>query len=245
MKRVAFCLHGQPRALGKAIEYHSKNLLNRKDICVDVFIHTWNYNDLFPGINERILSLYNPRAIRIDSPISKSITSKYTDPNPPRFNAYSNYCHYSSIGRCEQLKKQYEIDNCFEYDWVIKTRFDFALNVNLDFEALDSSKLYICDFDLDFYYNTGHKIKSDAFVVGNSQNAAKYASVIDHVDELYKQTGSIDGHGMFGAVLKNNGLVDSLRCLDMNHPFPPSSSDCLSNSFIRDDFASFHSTTVS
>ena len=240
MKKIALCLHGQPRALGKAIEYLRPNLLDREDISVDIFIHTWNYADWFPGINEEIVSIYKPKAIRIDPPLPKTLASKYKDPNPPRFMAYSNFSHFNSIWRCEELKHQFEVDNGFAYDWVIKTRFDLALNFKLDFSSMDESCLYISDFDLDFYKNNSRRINSDAFIVGNSRNARIYSSVIKHIDELCEKNGTIDGHGMFGILLDESGLVNSLRGLNMNHPFHPNGSDCMPNSFIRCDFNSFH-----
>lgn len=239
MKKIALCLHGQPRALGKAIEYLRPNLLDRSDISVDVFIHTWNYADSFPRINERIVSLYSPKSIRIDPPLPKSSAAKYKDPNPPRYTAYSNFSHFNSIWRCEELKNQFEIDNEFVYDWVIKTRFDLALNFKPNFDSMDSSCLYLADFDLAFYKNNCKQINSDAFVVGNSHNSRIYSSVINYVDELCELNGSIDGHGMFGILLDKYALTENLRGLNMNHPFTPNEFDCMPNSFIRDDFSSF------
>jgi hypothetical protein len=214
-------------------------MIDRTDVSVDVFIHTWNYDYIFPDINQKILSVYKPKAVVIQPPVSKSLSQKYQDPDPPRYTAYSNYSHYMSIWRCEELKRQYEIDNEFFYDWVVKTRFDVALNTYIDFHSLDSSCLYISDFDINDYEQNGGKIKSDALAVGNSHTARMYASVAQHMDELYEQMGSIDGHGMFGAVIRKYGMQNYTHGLCMNHPFGSGEFDCAPNSFIRSDFSCF------
>lgn len=239
MKKVALCLHGQPRGLGIAIDWQNKNIINRTDIDVDVFFHTWDYSDRLLGINNKIIDIYSPKKYVIEKPISKEISKKYQKPILGQFNAYSNYCHYHSLYNSDLLRREYEKFSGVVYDWVISTRFDVAINIILDFESMDSSKLYQSDFDIQIYMRNGYKVQNPVFTVGNGYNIKKYSDVLPNIDVLYDLSESIDGHSIFGANIRLQELVEVMMPLNMNHPFPPRGRDSSPNSFIRDDYDIF------
>lgn len=239
MKKIALCLHGQPRGVDIAIEYQNKNLINREDISVDVFFHTWDYSDKINGINQKLLNFYNPKGFFFEAPPSTQISQKYENGNG---NAYRNYSHYHSVYECDKLRRNYEKIKNIEYEWIVCTRFDVALNVVLNFNDMDSSKVYQSDFDRSLYESNGFKVQNPVLACGNGNNIQKYCSMIENLDVLYENTNKdIDGHAIFGANIKMKGLSDNMQHLEMNHPFPPRGRDASPNSFVRDDFDMFNS----
>lgn len=235
MKKIALCLHGQPRGLDIAIQYQNNNLIKRDDISVDVFFHTWDYSEKVKGINQKILELYSPTSYIIEPPLHKGITEKYSDGHTSPFFVYSNYCHYHSVYMADLVRTKHEKQNGFEYDWVICTRFDIALNINLDFNSLDSCKIYQSDFDQSVYQTNGYKVQSDLFAIGNSQNMEKYCSMLNHLDSLMGTAKTIDGHSIFGHNIILHGLDQCMMPLNMNHPFEPDQYGCCRHSFVRND----------
>lgn len=239
MKKIALCLHGQPRGFEIAIGYQNKNLISRKDISVDVFFHTWDYSDKINGINQKLLNLYKPKAFLFQAPLDTSVCEKYEKGHN---NSYRNYSHYYSVFNSCCVRNQYEQKNNMSYDWVVSTRFDVALNIHLDFEKMNHSKVYQSDFDMGVYLSRNYKVSSDAFAVGSPENMNKYASILPNIDTLYEMNGGdIDGHAMFGANIKLNGLVDKMEPLNMSHPFSPDRYGCSSHSFVRNDYDLFNS----
>lgn len=239
MKTIAVCFHGQPRGLGAATEYQNKNLIKRDDISVDVFFHTWDYSDRICGINERVLENYTPKLCVFEKPLDRSVTEKYQNPHTPRFNAHSNYCHYHSVYMADCVRREYQALHGIKYDWVVCTRFDIALNIRLDFERMDNSKVYQSDFNIDVYMTNGYKVQNPVFAVGNSENMERYSAMLPNIDTLNNMADCIDGHSIFGANLRLQNMVDCMMPLDMKHPFPPGGRDSSPNSFVRTDFDTF------
>lgn len=243
MNKIALCLHGQPRGLDVAIQYQNSNLIKRDDISVDVFFHTWDYSNRIDSINSKIICLYSPVSYMIETPLSKSVTEKYSDGHTSPFFVYSNYCHYHSVYMADLLRTKYEQSNAFKYDWVICTRFDIALNIKINFDALDPSKMYQSDFDSIVYNSNGFKVQSDLLALGNSENMKKYCSILNHLDSLVKSAETIDGHSIFGHNMKMHGLAEITMPLKMNHPFFPGQYDSSPHSFVRDDVDIFRQFT--
>ena len=138
---IALCLSGQARCFDKVYEYVKRNLLDKHD--VTVFCHVWD----FPEV-EKLKELYKPQNIIVEASIKPDL-SKYTRVPPPQPNwkvkdpALSTYAQFYSLNVANKLKMQYEKENKMTFDWVIRSRYDFALNVEIPFETLDNTKLYI------------------------------------------------------------------------------------------------------
>jgi hypothetical protein len=248
MKKIALCLHGQPRGLDVAIEYQNKNLIKRDDILVDVFFHTWDYSDAIDGINEKILGLYSPVSYMIEPPLSKEIAQKYNHGHHyltvPPSSVYSNYCHYHSVYMADLARTRYEQTTGDKYDWVICTRFDIALNIRIDFDGLDSSKIYESDFNAAIYNSNGFRVQNPVLAAGNSENMKKYCSMLNNLDVLVNTAGTIDGHSIFGHNIKMHGLDSSMMPLNMNHPFSPDKYGCSQHSFVRNDVEIFRNLST-
>lgn len=106
--KVAICLSGQLRTGIKAHTSFVKFFSSLENY--DVFYHTW---ELTPEKSKKVKELYNPKLYLEESPLDRRYES-----------SFGNMLY--SILMANELKKQYEIENNFRYDLVIKTRFDLV-----------------------------------------------------------------------------------------------------------------------
>lgn len=169
--KIAVCISGQPRTWFTAKE----NIFTYFDLKgheVDFFIHTWNQNTFRESSNIESERTY------VDVDKNEFIEMrKYFKPKLMTVEEYTSENFVSiwsslfySFMKSIWLKRKYELDNDFEYDIVIKTRFD----VNFYMEGYNElnrplNKFYIHPlvplvgytantsipkFDTEFYSNT-------------------------------------------------------------------------------------------
>lgn len=228
---IALCLSGQARCFKQTHEYVKQNLLYRGD--VSVFYHVWD----FPKTKE-LESLYEPKMHMVEKPIKPNL-SKYTRvpaPSPGwkvKDPAMSTYCQLYSMKKSIELKTQYEQNNNIKFDWVIRSRFDFALNVRIPFESMDNTKLYIPNCRM----TPGRDFGNDQFAFSSSENMNKYSYTFDNIDRFYDAGTTMIGEEMMSANWKLNNLIgDNLVYVDINHPFPPGQHNGTWHSLYREDF---------
>jgi hypothetical protein len=132
--RVAFCISGQPRTWEKCFSTWNMG----KDIDVDIFFHLWDYNTE-PNIvavkanktlstikvsqeeKNKIVETLKPKKYFFDSRLIDN-----TEKNEYVKEPLGWWCRsqFYSLWYCAQLKRQYEIENNFEYDLVFRFRTD-------------------------------------------------------------------------------------------------------------------------
>ena len=226
--KIALCFSGQPRSFEKGFEYYQRNLFDHHD--VDVFIHTWKCaeaNDL--------VDVYKPTAIMADEPLKQNFDEMYSNtPNmerhPPRFTVAMFYSMYQSC----VLKTQHEMNHKFSYDWVIKSRTDYALNVKIPFEDLDPTKLYMPNCRMVPEKDFGN----DQFAFGNSNTMNKRMSIYLNMNHFYDQGVQMIGEDMMRSQLHEHNLHgDNLVYVNMNNPFPPGEYNGTWHSLLRNDTA--------
>jgi hypothetical protein len=229
--KIALCLSGQPRAFNQGYEFVHKNLL--KDNDVTVFIHAWSGEQTHSAIK-----LYKPERYKTDPALTNDL-SKYTNVPPPQPNwkvkdpARSTWNQLSAVYQCNKLKSMYESDNNMKFDWVIRSRFDFALNVKIPFAELDNSKLHIPNCRM----TPARDFGNDQFAFSSSGNMDKYADTYNHLDRFYDSGVQMMCEDMMSANWKEKGLVgENLVYCNMNHPFPPGAYNGTWHSLIREDF---------
>lgn len=231
--KIALCLSGQPRNVKKGYEYHKKNLLDHYD--VDVFCHVWNN----PGVEDVVV--YKPVAAMIEESLTNDL-SKYTRVPPPQPNwkvkdpARAAWNLTYSLMKANELKCIHEEETMTTYDWVIRSRYDFALNVKIPFEELDNTKLYIPNCRT----TPGRDFGNDQFAFSSSQNMDKYSDTFNHIDEFYDAGTIMIGEEMMSANWKAKGLVgENLVYFNPNHSFPPGPHNGTWHSLLREDFESW------
>jgi hypothetical protein len=225
--KIALCLSGQARSFKKGFEYHKKNLLDKYD--VDVFIHTWKAD----GIDE-LAELYKPVDIQIEEPLTEDYDSFYTNtPNPAKWPPRFTVAMFYSMYKTKEMKVSYEMKNKFTYDWVVKSRPDYALNIVIPFEELDNTKLYAPNCRM----SPNRDFCNDQFAFSSSAIMNDRMAIYTYMDHFYDQQVDMIGEDMLQALMYEKNLVgDKLVYVDMDNPFPPGPHNGTWHSLIRDDY---------
>lgn len=221
--KIALCFSGQARSFEQGYEYYKRNLLDHYD--VDVFIHSWKFDE-----QNRLVDLYKPVMIRTEDPPTGNIDERYTNtPNPVKHPPRFTYRMLYSMN----VVKDLVLMQPTKYDWVIKTRTDYALNVKIPFEELDNSKLYIPNCRMVPERDFGN----DQFAFGSKDTMMKYMSTFQNIDKYYDAGNQFIGEDMMRANLHEHSLIgEKLIYCNMNNPFPPGPHNGTWHSLIRDDY---------
>ena len=234
--KLALCLSGQARGLIKAKNYVKVNLLESFD--VDVFAHTWKPSGgifqlkLYEDINFH----YNPIYLAYDYPLPVSTN---TDMLVPNSSHPANFCTsmFYSIYRANDLRIRHQITKDMKYDFVIRSRFDLALNKVIDFSSLEKGKVYISK-DTD----GPNPLLNDQFAIADPDTMNIYASTFLHLRKLYDSGVSLCGHEMLQEhLLRNNVQVERI---DINHPFVDGRFNIGNHSLVRDDMDNWVDTKI-
>ena len=205
--KIALCISGQPRMWEKGFEYHNLNIIKNND--VTVFLHSWEMPaEEMQNISEK----YNAHSF-ITSPNPTIDLSKYTNTPPPSANwkvkdgRMSTWAQMFAIYECMRTKREYEEYHNMKFDWVVRSRFDFAINARIPFDTLNPNKLYI-------------------------PNCRMY----QHYDEFYNNGVQFMMEDFMSANWKRYGLVgENLVYCDVNHPFSPGEYNGTWHSLLRND----------
>ena len=228
--KIALCLSGQARCVKQGYEFVKKNLLDGND--VTVFCHVWESPEVVD------IELYKPEALMIEKPLTNDL-SKYTNVPPPQPNwkvkdpARAAWNLMYSLKVANELKNVYEDENNIKFDWVIRSRYDFALNTPIPFTELDNTKLYVPNCRM----TPARDFGNDQFAFSSSENMDKYADGFNHIEKHYDSGTIMIGEEMMAANWREKGLVgENLVYFNPNHPFPPGPYNGTWHSLIREDF---------
>ena len=197
--RVALCISGQPRNINRGVQ----NILENMKFDFEVFVHAWwdstkNKSTfkkvLYNGVEDEVSELVNNDwvgSLYDNFDINKILIEKQVQLNVPEIlekrklkftNTFGVCSGMYSIYKCNELKKEYEKENSFEYDWVIRTRADFGLSEPLNLSQFDNSIVYAPN---DNNHNYGF---NDQFAIGSSKNMNIYSDTFLYIKE------TIDSH---------------------------------------------------
>lgn len=216
--KIALCIAGQPRNVKESYYFSIlKNLIEPNQI-TDIFIHTWwrpewenaKYIDSYPRPSvtfqkdaiETIEKLYKPlRMIVEDDTKYKDIIKneyenddKWVSSSVPiiaeKKSIYVTYPRYLSIFKSNQLKNEYEKENGFEYDMVIRMRIDLIPRVKILAKNYDVSKYFyiptcfpqtelgIVPSESEPWCGAG-----DIIAIGNKKYMDIYCDIFNHIKE--------------------------------------------------------------
>jgi hypothetical protein len=143
--KIAVCMSGQLRGWDIAKE-NQKWFWSTSNEEVDYFIHTWNYSGDRKGVSQeyewRDVSKKEFKEIVEWYDFKKSI---YDTKEQKYFYGDDHWSAlFYSFAQSIMLKRQYEIDNDFEYDLVIKSRPDIVFDPKRHFtyEFLDDNTIH-------------------------------------------------------------------------------------------------------
>jgi hypothetical protein len=215
--KIAVCLSGQPKFFEKSFAYVSKNLFyNFNEL--DIFFHSWQTN-LTEEEKNKLINLYKPKKYLFENeklhilnyPFKQSTTS----PN----NVFSMFY---SIKKSNELKKQYEEENNFKYDWVFRLRYDFALNKKFDEDILNTlskQSVYLNNFE-----QSPNPHCADCFGFSSSENMNIYSDTYSNIMKYGFGNTILAGEAMLYRQLIANNI--SLSIFGINHAFLPDYKTC-------------------
>ena len=144
--KVALCLSGkvgntigksgnhksESRVLQKGFEHYKRHIIDKNN--VDIFVHCWDKE-----LEQEVKDLYKPKRCTFEDQIYFEIPDYVTGEESRKNNHYSRW--YSNY-KVNQLRKEYEEQNNFEYDFVMTTRFDLAWETDVDFSKYENNSFY-------------------------------------------------------------------------------------------------------
>jgi len=220
--KLALCLSGQARSKFEAYRYIKKNLLDVYD--VDVFCHTWKPQSSAIRLFEELNTLYKPILFSYDTPLPESINSDLFVPNASH---PANFCTsmFYSIYRANDLRIRHQTLNDVKYDYVIRSRFDLALNKVIDFSSLQKGKVYVSK-DTD----GPNPLLNDQFAIADPDTMNVYASTFLNLRRLGVP---FCGHEMLQEQLTSNSIP--VERIDIDHPFMDGKFNIGKHSLVRED----------
>lgn len=196
--KAAICISGQPRNIEIGSLQIKNNIINaNNDLDVDVFCHFWKPTpetgwDTSQHYLKNKLDVPNKDALKI---IKDNLNpTKLFWENQIDFYEYVKYfnshdtakqtsiaSNFYSIYKVNELKRQYELENDFVYDYVLRLRYDLIFEskfVLSDYKNYINSKIvvpgnYQKDQD-NIPWNVKNKGMVDVFALSNSPNIDKY-----------------------------------------------------------------------
>ena len=194
---VALCISGQMRTYKKCFGNLKENVLESLD--PDVYIYTdrrtgvTNRSDGVVDVSEAdeivtmetLKALYDPvRAEIIDPPEdmhrefkSVRVPEALMEAEPDRWKG--NIPLFHGIYQCNEMKREYEKENGFTYDIVIRMRPDLLLREGLPDEVLETP-------DTLWHGSPRNFVVDDRFAVSSSENMDHYASVWERLSEYWQ-----------------------------------------------------------
>lgn len=225
--KLALCLSGQPRSYFEAYQYVKRNLLDHYN--VDVFAHSWKSSNHLNQLKiyEEITAIYKPALILFDSPLVSNINSDLLVPNASH---PANYCTsmFYSIYKSDHFRVAAETTFNKKYDFVIRSRFDLALNTVIDFSKLKKGTVYIS-------YDGGGPtpLFNDQFAIADPDTMNIYSSTYLFLRYHYNKGIPLCGHSMLEAQLKMFNIP--IERIDINHPFHDGKFNIGRHSLVRSD----------
>ena len=222
--KIAVCLSGQPRSIEYATN-STLNYFNSSEYEVDYFCHVWDYNTWKCKGDVKIMySGYEP----VDNTWLYDQIHRY---NPKKFliDYYAKlYPHLSyvpwgslfySMMYANLMKCEYEIENNFKYDYVVKSRYDLVFPPDRKFSPEPEIKERHLYFNhagrMHYRYNIINA--SDPIFYGDSWGMDIIADSFFEIKQFYdmpynKRADQLGGHdpGTFISQLANkyNVIID-------------------------------------
>ena len=187
MTKVAICFSGLPRLTHSMPIIKWQNYIKKYN--ADVFVHTWiTDEDIRIDVKDQIISLFDPKVIKLE-PLREFSLETYNQRLLPSVIPYHVFSSFTSIYESMKLVNDYSLLNEFEYDFVVRARFDVMVN-DLNLESVNGvavpddknkHKLKFKYKDLDLFGI------NDLVAYGNQQYMTLYSNTIDYIHFLYHE----------------------------------------------------------
>jgi len=217
MKKIAWCLCGQPRDYEEGYK-NIINYINRENIECDFFFHAW-YNDknsisLSPWAKERNTRLNKSNNITITKETINDVIKLY---KPKRYSTeheklfsfnessilYNQTLNKNNINNCLsclystensiQILNNYIKESNSQYDTVFISRFDFLKPININLKLIDSNKIY----------SSNKHIVNNRILISPELLCGNYEKLYKFIGSLYSNLSEIKDNIEIDTFLKN------------------------------------------
>ena len=180
------------------IKKHIINNNVKRGHTFDIFFHTWECKELH---KDTLINQYNPVKYIIDKRIKFNDDVKWN-------YIYSRWYSHSKV---ITLKKQYEIENNFEYDYVLLLRFDLIFLVNIDFN-FSNNYIYAGNW-CDASPHIQQEGLIDYWFIANSKHMDIFGTLYDNLDNYKNEYGDTvkSNHTLSKLHLKKNNIDNMIR----------------------------------
>lgn len=212
--RIALCISGQPRSLIGGCSIIKERLIQPSNI-TDIFVHTWYHQDLngkpfnssqphldknigrwMPNSDEYLRLQLNPIKLVADNQDDMRQYDHLKDVEG-RANQKALASMFHSVTLANELKSNYEKENGFKYDIVIRTRIDHiyhkAINIAELYDPNQKDAVFVPrthQYMRDNHFltsNSGLRYAScsETFMFGSSENMDKACSLSYDFEKIY------------------------------------------------------------
>jgi hypothetical protein len=225
--KVALLLSGQPRNILKTFNSIKKCLIEPNT--PDIFIHSWldvddpKHNELY----NLIIDLYNPKKIKVER------QKKFFNNNLDLFRILSThavgytkesfiemiYSSWYSNHQSNLLKEEHRLENDFDYDFVIRARFDIYYDNPLICSNYTNDRLYTTQ-----RLNLPPEMIDDRFCFGPNKLMNVYCGGFNLIDYIIDYRNKLDGivcgetivYEMFRIFNIPNEIITNIK-IERNH----------------------------
>lgn len=233
--KVALLLSGQPRSFEKGYEYHKKNLLDHYN--VDVFMHTWA--DVPQKIQHGLQYLYGGHltTTSFDQHSQAIVDNQFTNIPNSQFPARNTYAMFNSMYRAFELMRYNYTQWALEYDVIVRSRYDYALNVKLPLDQTEVGKVYVPNDRMTLQ----HDFCADMFAFGTPKVMETYMTTFKYLEFYHNEGTTMIGEDMLARQLKEYGYIgENMVYVDMKPCFHPGKYNGNMHNIIRDDFSEWN-----
>lgn len=229
--KIAICLSGQPRTPEIGYKFIKKYLIDpNSEHKIDFFLHAWyDANDvgkawdsaqpyeygkngfIKEGTDKFLLEKFSPIKYTIEPQIN---FEEYTANFNSHFTAKQNVLAsiFYSMNASNKHKLQFEKEQNFEYDLVVRTRYDLAYMKPIIFsEHLHNiNKIVVpAKFQRDQdNFNNPNKPMVDIFAFSNSKNMDIFCNVYPNLKKLNSIVNPPFGENYLGQWVRNENQVE-------------------------------------
>lgn len=172
--KIALCLSGGLRNFKDTYYSFKHFLLDKYD--TDVFFYGLENKEGVDRNLKDLIDLYKPKKYQINT------TEFYNNINC-KYNLPSSFYGFYNVLKCNNLKSEYENENEFKYDIVIRSRTDNFWFRYLTDEEVNLSKNNIIIPEDWAFKCVNNFARFDGFALGSSKLIDDYADLFNRIDE--------------------------------------------------------------
>lgn len=214
--KIAICLSGMLRNFENTFPRFKKFVIDQHK--PDVFFAGYPNSLGIEECKNKFIDFYKPKNF-----IFNEYTQEFRNKICNDEQKYANFCRNETkinnflsqaynIKICDLLRQEYEKQNNFEYDVVVRCRTDVFYYKSFDEEQLNLAKLgyVLIPTEWDFKEVTPYAV-SDSFAMTNSKNMTKYSTLYNFIESYYNNGVLMHPETMVG----NHIIQQSLQRIEI------------------------------